>query len=88
MARHQLCIIIIIIIIDCKTRDHRISKQTKRGNGMVLVCLAYLVLRIMLMLLKQTYSVNKTDLVPTEQFLEYLEKLIFRDRNDVIMFSE
>ena len=24
----------------------------------------------------------------TEQFLEYSEKLIFRDRNDVIMFSE
>ena len=40
------------------------------------------------MLLKHTYEVKKTDLVPTEQFLAYPEKLIFRDRNDFIIFSE
>ena len=34
------------------------------------------------------YRVKKTDLVPAEQFLEYPEKLIFRDGNDVIIFSE
>ena len=59
-----------------------------KQNGMVLVCLAQLVLRKMFMLLKHTYWVKKTDRAPTELFLEYPEKLIFRDGNDVIIFSE
>ena len=34
------------------------------------------------------YWVKKPDLASTEQFLEYPEKLIFRDGNDDIIFSE
>ena len=41
----------------------------------------------MFLLLKHTYWVKKIDLAPTEQFLEYPEKLIFRDGNDVIIFT-
>ena len=59
-----------------------------KRNSMVLVCLAYLVLRKMFMLLKHTYLVKKTDLAPTEQFLGYPNKLIFRDGKDAIIFSE
>ena len=42
------------------------------------------------MLLKHTYLLSQEDrpgLAPTEQFLEYPEKLIFRDGNEVIIFS-
>ena len=42
----------------------------------------------MLLNLKHAYWVKKTDLAPTEQFLEYSEKLIFHDGNDIISFSE
>ena len=59
-----------------------------KRNGMVLVCPAHLVLRKMFMLLKHMYWVKKTDLALTEQFLEYPEKLIFRDGNDIIIFSK
>ena len=68
-------------------KDDTTGSADKR-NDMVLVCHAHLVLRKMFMLLKHTYWVKKTDLAPTEQFLEYSGKPIFRDRNDVIIFSE
>ena len=70
---------------DCKTWYHRISRQTKRH----VVCMPSTSRTTEnVMLLKHTYWVKKTDLTPTEQFLEHSEKLIFHDRNDVIIFSE
>ena len=62
-----------------------------KRNGMGVICHEHLVLRKMFMLLKHTNWVKKTDLAPTEQFLEYPEypeKLIFHDGNDVIIFIE
>ena len=81
ILRQELCVkkILCRIIepIDCKSLCHRISRHT--------VCYAQRVIRKMFMLLKQTYWVKKTDLASTEQFLKYPEKLIFRDRNEVII---
>ena len=54
------------------------TESADKRNGMVVICHAHLVLRKMIVLLKHTYWVKKTDLASTEQFLEYPEKLIFR----------
>ena len=63
--------------IDCKTWYNRISRQTKRyGGDMPRTSRTT----------ENVYAVKahvlSQDLAPTEQFLEYPEKLIFRDGND------